>query len=138
MTEVNGEVSGFALMNGSSITGTIIFIALVLYTTISSSNGGSNESSSGDIPLTGSGDEKMIHAAPDDEKDGVSYNYSLFHISMAFGSLYIMCVLTNWSPAGDSANLWPAVWIKVVTSWLAFLLYIWTLIAPIVLEDRIF
>lgn len=29
-----------------------------------------------------------------------------------------------------------AVWVKVVTSWVALLLYGWTLLAPVLLPDR--
>ena len=32
----------------------------------------------------------------DDETDGVSYNYTFFHLSLFFASLYIMMTLTHW------------------------------------------
>jgi len=31
-----------------------------------------------------------------------------------------------------------AVWVKIVSSWLAILLYMWTLLAPILFPDRDF
>jgi len=74
-----------------------------------------------------------------DESSNVSYNYSLFHVSMLCGSLYMMMTLTNWiHPGNDLGNMWSAVWIKIVTSWLAAGLYIWSLIAPAVLDGRDF
>ena len=36
-----------------------------------------------------------------------------------------------------SANM-SAVWVKMISSWLCFGLYLWTLVAPIVLQDRDF
>lgn len=31
-----------------------------------------------------------------------------------------------------------STWVKVVSSWITWLLYGWTLVAPIVLPDRVF
>ena len=31
-----------------------------------------------------------------------------------------------------------AVWVKIISSWLCFGLYMWTLVAPMVLTDRDF
>ena len=36
-----------------------------------------------------------------------------------------------------SANM-SAVWVKMISSWLCFSLYMWTLVAPMVLPDRDF
>ena len=82
------------------------------------------------------------NAASDDED--VTYNWSLFHIMFGLATLYIMMTLTNWySPGGTttietiSANM-SAVWVKIISSWLCCAIYIWTLIAPVVLPDRDF
>jgi len=32
----------------------------------------------------------------------------------------------------------PAMWVKISSSWVCLVLYAWTLIAPLVLRDRIF
>ena len=32
----------------------------------------------------------------DDEADGVTYNWSLFHLMFALATLYVMMTLTNW------------------------------------------
>merc|ERR1711976_19298 len=134
-TSIANLPSGFSLMNGSTILGTVLFALVVLYSTIFG-GGGVSESSSQEIPLTSSGEDGKVH---DDETDKVKYNYSLFHLGMACGVMYITMNLTNWLVPGNAmSDLWPAVWIRIVTSWLACALYIWTLIAPIVLSDRIF
>lgn len=33
---------------------------------------------------------------------------------------------------------WTAVWVKICSSWAGLLLYLWTLVAPLVLRDRDF
>lgn len=58
---------------------------------------------------------------------------------MNFAILYIMVLLTNWQNPNNQENLpdmWPVVWIKIVSAWLAVLLYLWTLVAPILFPDR--
>ena len=82
-------------------------------------------------------------AASDDEADSVTYNWSLFHIMFGLATLYIMMTLTNWYSPGNntietiSANM-SAVWMKIISSWLCCAIYVWTLIAPVVLPDRDF
>ena len=100
----------------------------------------------------------------DSERDGVQYSWSLFHLMFALATLYVMMTLTNWYAPGKevtigrettqennqtniniklnvtetiSANM-SAVWVKMISSWLCFSLYMWTLVAPMVLPDRDF
>ena len=83
-------------------------------------------------------------AASDDEADGVTYNWSLFHIMFGLATLYIMMTLTNWYSPGNGASIqtisanMSAVWVKIISSWLCCAIYVWTLIAPVVLPDRDF
>ncbi|XP_052763059.1 probable serine incorporator isoform X2 [Mya arenaria] len=78
----------------------------------------------------------------DNEEDGTAYSYSFFHFMLLLGSLYVMMTLTNWfKPSSDFKTLnsnMAAVWVKIVSSWLCIILYVWTLIAPVVLKDREF
>jgi hypothetical protein len=83
------------------------------------------------------------YQAIDNEGEGVAYSYSLFHVMFALASLYVMMTLTNWlRPEGSSTatfNRNPAsMWVKIVSSWLCVGLYIWTLLAPILLPNREF
>jgi hypothetical protein len=80
----------------------------------------------------------------DEEREGVTYNWSLFHVMFVLATLYVMMTLTNWySPGVEhgiesiSANL-AAVWVKAISAWLCFGIYMWTLVAPVVLPDRDF
>ncbi|XP_065054525.1 probable serine incorporator [Rhopilema esculentum] len=79
----------------------------------------------------------------DDEDNTVSYSYSFFHFMMFLATLYIMMTITNWyKPSGASLkNLSSSVaafWVKISSSWICFLLYAWTLLAPAFFPDRDF
>jgi len=84
------------------------------------------------------------------EDDPVGYNYSFFHFTFMLASMYVGMVLTNWdlvSPANkegvpENAILvdqgMAAVWVKMVSSWITLVLYLWSIIAPIIFPDRQF
>lgn len=78
----------------------------------------------------------------DNEEDEVAYSWSFFHLMFAFASLYVMMTLTGWnkptaqvSEAMDSSA---SMWIKMFSCWICCGLYIWTMVAPILLPDRDF
>jgi len=142
-------------MDTASIIGLIIWFICVLYSSIrSSSNAQAARLTMSDrVTLTeaemtesGNADGQTGNAGDsnDDEQDGVTYNWSLFHIMFGLSTLYVMMTLTNWYSPGEkqgiesiSANL-AAVWVKAISSWLCFGIYMWTLVAPVVLPDRDF
>ena len=77
----------------------------------------------------------------DDEKEQVTYSYSRLHFIFMLGSLYITMILTNWYVPNSKGYLEPnnaGVWVKIAGSWICVLLYVWTLVAPIVLPNRDF
>nr|XP_045007125.1 serine incorporator 2 [Jaculus jaculus] len=79
--------------------------------------------------------------AYDNEQDGVTYSYSFFHFCLVLASLHIMMTLTNWYSPGESGKLiskWTSVWVKICASWAGLLLYLWTLVAPLLLPNRDF
>jgi len=72
-----------------------------------------------------------------------TYCYWKFHLVFAAGAMYIAMLFTDWSTIHNIGSSDPqvssgivAVWVKVVSSWICIALYIWTLVAPIVLPDR--
>ena len=143
-------------MDTASIIGLVIWFGCVLYSSIRSS---SNDSAArltmttgdrvtlteaAEMGETGSGQAEtaVTSGGGDDESEVVSYNWSLFHLMFALATLYVMMTLTNWySPGNDissiSSNM-SAVWVKIVSSWLCAGIYIWTLMAPVLLPDREF
>eukprot|EP00158_Paraphelidium_tribonemae_P003862 Partr_v1_DN26419_c0_g1_i1_m24149 putative serine incorporator len=94
-----------------------------------------------DSGVNGGGDGEEY----DDESDAVNYSYSFFHFTFAVACMYVAMLLTNWDSvqrASDETVIvgqsMTAVWIKIVTSWMTLLMYIWTIVAPILLPDREF
>ncbi|NXU56776.1 SERC3 protein, partial [Turnix velox] len=139
--------------DAQSVVGLIIFVLCLLYSSIrNSSNSQVNKltlsgSDSAILDETvgtsvGAAEEGEVRRVVDNEKDGVQYNYTFFHFMLCLASLYIMMTLTNWySPDADFKTMtstWPAVWMKITSSWLCLLLYLWTLVAPLVLTNRDF
>eukprot|EP00795_Rhopilema_esculentum_P008776 gene8776-14805_t len=141
--------------NGQTVLAAVILFVAAIYSCVRRTSGSSLSNARIN---TGSVEENLItessaddgeevkykgQSVYDDEQNSVTYNYSLFHFAMFLASLYIMMTLTNWySPKGsDFSKLtsnWATVWVKVVSSWICFGIYIWTLIAPICLPDREF
>ncbi|NWQ81701.1 SERC3 protein, partial [Columbina picui] len=139
--------------DAQSIVGLVIFVLCLLYSSIRSSSNsqvnkltlsGSDSAILEETVGTGSGaaEEGEVRRVTDNEKDGVQYSYTFFHFMLFLASLYIMMTLTNWySPDADFKTMtskWPAVWVKITSSWVCLLLYLWTLVAPLVLTNRDF
>lgn len=73
----------------------------------------------------------------------VTYSYTFFHIIFSLASMYSAMLLTGWSTSvGESGRLvdvgWPSVWVRVITSWATAVLFIWSLVAPVLFPDREF
>ncbi|XP_071386284.1 serine incorporator 1 [Centroberyx affinis] len=140
--------------DAQSIVGLAIFVLCILYSSIRSSNTSQvnkltmaskdsailaeSSCSSSELSEEGSGPRRV----EDNERDMVQYSYSFFHFMLFLASLYIMMTLTNWySPEADYSTMtskWPAVWVKITSSWVCLALYVWTLAAPMILTNRDF
>ncbi|XP_007248380.3 serine incorporator 1 [Astyanax mexicanus] len=140
--------------DAQSIVGLGIFILCILYSSIRSSSTSqmnkltlaaketivmedSSPGSSCEVE-DGSGPKRV----EDNEREIVQYSYSFFHFMLFLASLYIMMTLTNWySPDADYSTMsskWPAVWVKISSSWVCLSMYVWTLIAPMIFTNRDF
>jgi serine incorporator 1/3 len=77
-----------------------------------------------------------------DEYTPVTYNYSFFHLVFALASAYMAMLLTGWGNGAEERGLmdigWTSVTMKLITQWCTGLLYCWVLVAPALLQDRIF
>lgn len=145
-----------------AIIGLVLMFLLVIYASIRTasssqvgklalasraSTGGTSEATTlreggeaSDVNLMEEGSRQQVY---DDEQDRVAYSYSFYHFMLFLASLYIMMTLTNWykpqsSNLNNLTNSEAAVWIKICSSWMGLLLYIWTLIAPVLFPDRDF
>jgi len=138
-----GAASNFSVMVGAIFT-----ILAICYATINAANSTSGNGQGEKEKLTaGTEEEGGKHDEEDedhvDPDEPVTYNYSRFHIVFALGAMYLAMLMSDWHtvyhPATDQATVdtgAAAVWVKVVTSWIALLLYGWTLLAPVVLPGR--
>ncbi|KAB5517866.1 hypothetical protein PHYPO_G00172140 [Pangasianodon hypophthalmus] len=135
--------------DAQGIVGLVIFLFCTLYASIRSSNNSqvnklmqTEERQELALDKDAEVGEDGVRRAVDNEEDGVSYSYSFFHFCLILASLYIMMTLTNWyQPDTDYKSMkstMPAVWVKISSSWLALALYLWTLVAPLILTNRDF
>ncbi|XP_067096713.1 serine incorporator 3 [Osmerus mordax] len=142
--------------DAQSIVGLAIFILCILYSSIRSSNTSQvnkltmaskdaiilAESNAGTPDESEGGVVSGPRRVEDNERDVVQYSYSFFHFMLFLASLYIMMTLTNWySPDADynaMTSKWPAVWVKITSSWVCLSLYVWTLVVPMILTNRDF
>ncbi|XP_075384833.1 serine incorporator 3 [Tenrec ecaudatus] len=136
-----------------SLLGLIVSLCCVLYSSIRNSSksqvnkltlSGSDSVILSDTAASGGNDEEdgRPRRAVDNEKEGVQYSYSFFHLLLCLASLYIMMTLTNWySPDAEFQTMtskWSVVWVKISSSWVCLFLYTWSLVAPLVLTGRDF
>lgn len=84
-------------------------------------------------------------AGDDDEDDSPVYSSErpwTFHFIMLCASMYLAMLLTDWGTfTGGSASFTSgqaSMWVKISAQWLTIILFIWTLIAPAVLQGREF
>lgn len=133
--------------DAQGIVGLVIFLFCTFYASIrSSSNAQVNrlmqteEDHGSDVE--GPVGEDGLRRVMDNEEDGVTYSYSFFHFHLFLASLYIMMTLTNWYKPDITTQAMqssmPAVWVKICSSWLGLALYLWTLLAPLILPNRDF
>jgi len=136
----------YEAFDAESIVGLVVWFLCLLYSALASSSNSSSKLTGTDKVLLNKddGDGGDVEAGParDNEEDQVSYSWSLFHTVFSLANLYMMMTLTNWySPSGNlssySSNA-ASMWVKIVSSWLAGIIYLWTMIAPAVLKDRDF
>lgn len=72
----------------------------------------------------------------------VSYSYTFFHLIFALASMYSAMLLSGWTNSSESSDLidvgWTSVWVRICTEWVTAGLYVWTLVAPLLIPDREF
>jgi len=81
-------------------------------------------------------DEPVAEGAP----QPTPYSYSWFHASLMMAAMFVGMQLTNWNQElnEEVTSASPSTWVKVASTWLCFMLYVWTLIAPVIFKDRDF
>lgn len=100
---------------------------------------------------TGQASHKLLITRPDDDKSEESgesedYSRSFFHFIFLLSALQLAILMNRWrAPSIDKVNrtlnivdLNISFYVKVSTSWVITILYIWTLFAPYFFPDRDF
>ncbi|KIW63213.1 hypothetical protein PV04_10077 [Phialophora macrospora] len=83
-------------------------------------------------------------SSKDDERQGTQYNYTLFHVIFLMATCWVATLLTQKMDPESSTDFTPvgrtywASWIKIISAWVCYAIYGWTLVAPAVLEGRDF
>ncbi|KAF2762335.1 membrane protein TMS1 [Pseudovirgaria hyperparasitica] len=78
----------------------------------------------------------------DDERSQTQYNYAMFHIIFLLACCWVSTLLTmNFDETSHDdfvavGRTYWASWAKIVSSWACYGIYIWSLVAPVVVPDR--
>ncbi|KAG1680171.1 hypothetical protein FOA52_000284 [Chlamydomonas sp. UWO 241] len=106
-----------------------ISLAAVMYSTLSA----------------GISSNDMFGKRDDDAKDSdeLPYRADWFHLVFSLASCYIAMLFSQWevSPSTSVFQLdegWISTWVKMASKWVCELLYIWTVVAPAILQGRDF
>lgn len=125
------------------VVGLAIMFILVIYSSLRTVGSADKLAPSGGTSTMDDEEKAKGQEVINDEEDGVAYSYSFFHFIFLLASLYIMMMLTNWySPQGsklvDFQQTVGSVWVKMVSCWLGFAIYLWTLLVPFCFPNRDF
>lgn len=80
--------------------------------------------------------------ARDDERTATQYNYSMFHVIFWLSTAWIATLLTMNLEVKEGEDFVPvgrtywASWVKIVSAWVCYAIYGWSLVAPVVLPER--
>jgi hypothetical protein len=87
----------------------------------------------------------QIEAVEETVEEAEAGSFAFFHVQMLLGSCYLAMLITNWTVVGSdslatlqSTDYEAPMWAKLGSEFVCILLYVWTLIAPIVCKDRNF
>lgn len=74
-------------------------------------------------------------------ENGVPYGYGFFHFVFATGAMYFAMLLIGWNTHHPMKKWtidvgWTSTWVRIVNQWLAACVYIWMLVAPVILKRR--
>lgn len=89
-----------------------------------------------------SDDGEDARGGKDDERAGTQYNYTLFHVIFLLATCWVATLLTqnidydstvDFAPVGRT--YW-ASWVKIVSAWVCYAIYAWSLVAPVMMPGR--
>ncbi|KAI4345558.1 hypothetical protein L6164_012667 [Bauhinia variegata] len=147
--ECNGLNKSKAVTISTLLLGMLTTVLSVLYSALRAGSSKtflsppSSPKSAGKKPLL-EAEEVEEGKAKKEEKEAspVSYSYSFFHLIFALASMYSAMLLSGWTSTTESSDLidvgWTSVWVRICSEWVTAGLYVWTLMAPLILPEREF
>ncbi|KAL8234887.1 hypothetical protein R6Q59_020987 [Mikania micrantha] len=88
-------------------------------------------------------DSKCFQSRKDDkqDEDDVPYGFGFFHLVFASGVMYFAMLLIGWNPHHTMEKWtidvgWTSTWVRIVNEWVAVCVYLWMLVAPVMLKNR--
>ncbi|EPS68630.1 hypothetical protein M569_06136 [Genlisea aurea] len=102
----------------------------------------SSPRAAGKLSLLLGGDGDVESGKGESEGEPVRYSYSFFHLIFALATMYSAMLLSGWTSNSENPDLidvgWTSVWVRIGTEWATAGLYVWSLVAPVLLPDRDF
>ncbi|KAM3077142.1 Membrane protein tms1 [Clarireedia jacksonii] len=97
-----------------------------------------------DALLDDDDDSESGNSAKDDERTTTQYSYSLFHAIFFLATTWVATLLTmNMEQYKDNdlaflpvGRTYWASWVKIISAWVCYGIYTWTLVAPVLMPDR--
>ncbi|XP_068708361.1 probable serine incorporator [Montipora foliosa] len=149
--EVLLEYDKISGVNGQAIFGSLLMFALLAFACtvrastsqlgklgLSLSDNPEYLRKSSEINAKRQKEDKGGKDAEEKESEDIAYSYSFFHFVLFLASLHVMMVMTNWHSPDENVNFkkmiknWAAVWVQMASSYICCLVYIWTLVAPLI------
>lgn len=96
----------------------------------------------GQLPESALRQVDLYDETPEQQRSPVKYNYALFHVIFFLATQYILTLLTINVTQDDVGDFVPvgrtyfSSWVKIVSLWVCYVLYGWTLVAPMLWPER--
>ncbi|CAO2193933.1 unnamed protein product [Urochloa humidicola] len=76
-----------------------------------------------------------------EEEDDIPYGFGFFHLVFAMGAMYFAMIFVGWNAHHPMEKWtidvgWASTWVRIGNEWLAAIVYIWMMIAPIIWKTR--
>nr|CAB3471989.1 unnamed protein product [Digitaria exilis] len=76
-----------------------------------------------------------------EEEDDIPYGFGFFHLVFAMGAMYFAMIFVGWNASHPMEKWtidvgWASTWVRIGNEWLAAIVYIWMMIAPVIWKTR--
>lgn len=123
-----------------------LMLVAVVHASIGLADSGNTQdtdySIAGDVPfdkrVEDIGGQRLIR----DERNGLTYSYSLFHLMLVGATHFVMMSLTDWYVPNSTYILsqgktWSAVWIKMAAAWMCLVMYLFITAFPSIVPSKL-